>query len=354
MTTRDTASGLTVSDVVEGDSLTAPGPALDCTTYPHILDRIIELAPRAALLPLRATCRALRKRADARLWRHAVGHYLHAPELWYARNTNMRYSPHPVRILDIDYYRLQLRCFRGTLPFYSSGTFSNDNLSTERVHDKVWDKLARGQSPGLSFPAELKLIRLLPQPLFLEGEDWFPFYPHWPPVPLEVANQIVVTFANVHVDSEDRRWSHAPRQIANLLYHPGCTRDRPDAFPGINDCVSGIYQSTGSAGEDAFVLLTPEGVPPLPWGDGGHFGYRGASSPGEAGMLTVLVNLLADTARSHRIHRRIVLVGWERWPHAWLDRRLTYRGDEIHEEGTADLPVAHHVVARRTPQAVRQ
>jgi hypothetical protein len=150
-------------------------------------------------------------------------------------------------------------------------------------------------------------------------------------------------FANVHVDSENQEWTHAPRQIANLLYHPGSTRDWMNAFDGIHDCFSGIHRSTGQAaesvGEEAFVLLTPEGVPPLPWGGGKPYDYLNGAGPDEkVGMLTALVCWLAERARRSKIYRRIVLVGWERWPDGWLDRRLTYRGDEIHEEGTADLP----------------
>lgn len=49
-----------------------PSTVLDSTAYPHILDHIVAHAPHASLLRLRATCRALRDKIDARLSYHLV------------------------------------------------------------------------------------------------------------------------------------------------------------------------------------------------------------------------------------------------------------------------------------------
>ncbi|CAK9784685.1 hypothetical protein CC85DRAFT_299852 [Cutaneotrichosporon oleaginosum] len=45
---------------------------LDQTWFPHILSRIVDLAPLDSLLRLRATCRRLRDRIDMRLFEHVV------------------------------------------------------------------------------------------------------------------------------------------------------------------------------------------------------------------------------------------------------------------------------------------
>lgn len=47
-------------------------PCLDHNFYPHILDRIFDVSPRAALLSLRAACRTFRDRADSLLAQHVV------------------------------------------------------------------------------------------------------------------------------------------------------------------------------------------------------------------------------------------------------------------------------------------
>ncbi len=45
---------------------------LDMTWFPHILSRVVDLAPLDALLGLRGTCRRLRDRIDERLFEHVV------------------------------------------------------------------------------------------------------------------------------------------------------------------------------------------------------------------------------------------------------------------------------------------
>ncbi|KAL1405987.1 hypothetical protein Q8F55_007670 [Vanrija albida] len=49
-----------------------PQPVLDTTAYPHLLDEIITYAPYEALLSLRQTSRAVRKRVDRSLYRHIM------------------------------------------------------------------------------------------------------------------------------------------------------------------------------------------------------------------------------------------------------------------------------------------
>lgn len=56
--------------------------------FPHILDRIVELAPPAALLALRGVSRSLRSQADARLGTHIVADFSSesGPEQWALRS----------------------------------------------------------------------------------------------------------------------------------------------------------------------------------------------------------------------------------------------------------------------------
>ncbi|BEJ16734.1 hypothetical protein CspHIS471_0601350 [Cutaneotrichosporon sp. HIS471] len=62
--------------------LPLPPVTLDARGYPYIFHRIVELAPGAALLRLRATCKGLREEADAALLRHIVydGQSLSTPD----------------------------------------------------------------------------------------------------------------------------------------------------------------------------------------------------------------------------------------------------------------------------------
>lgn len=61
---------------------------LDASCFPHIVDRIVELAPPESLLALRGVSRSLRAQADARLGAHIVADFRseHGPEAWTLRS----------------------------------------------------------------------------------------------------------------------------------------------------------------------------------------------------------------------------------------------------------------------------
>ncbi|KAL1412304.1 hypothetical protein Q8F55_000048 [Vanrija albida] len=47
---------------------------IDYGAYPHLIEAIVALAPLGALVPLRATCRSIKRQVDARLFTHAQLH----------------------------------------------------------------------------------------------------------------------------------------------------------------------------------------------------------------------------------------------------------------------------------------
>jgi hypothetical protein len=65
-------------------------PALDHTCYPHILDRVLALAPWDSLLRFRSVSRALKERADAALFRHVVVLPGSLPYILYVRGAGGR------------------------------------------------------------------------------------------------------------------------------------------------------------------------------------------------------------------------------------------------------------------------
>ncbi|CAK9781503.1 hypothetical protein CC85DRAFT_282677 [Cutaneotrichosporon oleaginosum] len=66
----DAGSHHTDSNHVGPASAPAPAPALDVTSFPHILDRIVLFAPHAALVALSQTSRALRDHTRPLLFEH--------------------------------------------------------------------------------------------------------------------------------------------------------------------------------------------------------------------------------------------------------------------------------------------
>jgi hypothetical protein len=272
-------SGSTAHTAVQDSEAVLDPSRLDAAAYPHIFERMVDMAPQGALIALRATCSSLRDRADRRLGHHATWHLLYDQGYCYARHTNLRLTTWP-RVLDIDRLRLSFNPGRGTLP-------------------------------------SAKLVRFLPQPLFLDNGRFFPFRAlAWP----MSVDGTTVAFTNAHVACDGVQWSQRP--IINLLYHPACTRGRADSFLGLQECWRGLT----SLFTTAYILLTPEGVPPLP------------ETGEEVGMLTALLSSLADAGKTTELGKvRFVFVGWEEWAGDWLDRDYLHCGRDIQEECAGDM-----------------
>lgn len=294
---------MTSLTIISDEEPAATPPSLDYDAFPHVFERIVELAPIAALFPLRAVCRRLRLQIDtSRLALHVVVTDTRAHTQYgqislhvcpHDRNAKLMAQPRPelfryTRTLDVDLTcsRCEKRCFGGP----------------ETPQLDIIETIAH--EAGLQ-ALDLDLIRVLT-----------PRYNGVPDFVAEEASQAKCTlyFEKLAADNE---------HYTSLLLTPIFGSEEVI----INVCSEGNYTPTtfvkaiGQAGKQTTVLFTaqstPDGIPKF---------------DGPMGLATNLAIALAEQVADGHPDVHVTIVGVEQWPQGWFFKPTSQRERELAPE----------------------